>query len=209
MAVYPASNYSSENVLRDVHDQSTQSLRTTALAVVPPGQFEVVLNHTEDSVRLGDGTSFFTATNILGKNGLDVNIINNVNTIITDGTDALAINSDGSINVNVISSGSNYLNKYNEVTGVATGITTVVVTHTSTINTFLQQVMMAGNTPAVYELLVNSVVFAKQYTYYTNLNGSFDFSRGLQINIGDIVQLKVTHDRTNLGSFNGNIIFVG
>lgn len=37
---------------------------------------EVDLDHTEDSVRLGDGTSFYTSTTVGADIGLDVNLIN-------------------------------------------------------------------------------------------------------------------------------------
>lgn len=37
---------------------------------------EVDLDHTEDSVRLGDGTDFFTSTTVGADVGLDVNLIN-------------------------------------------------------------------------------------------------------------------------------------
>lgn len=35
----------------------------------------VIISHTDDSIRLGDGTSLITSTAVLGKQGLDVNII--------------------------------------------------------------------------------------------------------------------------------------
>lgn len=74
---FPTSNLSSENVLRDVHDQVTQSLRTTASAtIVVPGGLDVAIDHTEDSIRLGNGTNFITSTSATGKVALDVNLIN-------------------------------------------------------------------------------------------------------------------------------------
>jgi len=83
---------------------------------------EVDLDHADDSVRLGDGTTLTTVTSNGGKDGLDVNLINTSiavtatdldirdlsasqdNVAISDGTDTLAINADGSINVNFSSS---------------------------------------------------------------------------------------------------------
>jgi hypothetical protein len=77
MAVYPTSLHSAENVLRDVHDRELQALRTTATAtIVVPGGLEVNIDHTEDSVQLGNGTNLFTSTTESGKVGLDVAIIN-------------------------------------------------------------------------------------------------------------------------------------
>lgn len=96
---------------------------------------EVDLSHVDDSVRLGDGTDFFTSTSENGDIALDVHISNsNIevtqgtspwvigdgggsitvdatdldirdlsasqdNVAISDGTDTLAINADGSINI--------------------------------------------------------------------------------------------------------------
>jgi hypothetical protein len=74
---FPTSNLSQENILRDVHDPATQSLRTTAQAtIIVPGGLEVTISHTNDSIRLGDGVNLVTTTNVSGKQGLDVNIIN-------------------------------------------------------------------------------------------------------------------------------------
>jgi hypothetical protein len=74
---FPTSNLSQENILRDVHDPATQSLRTNAQAtIVVPGGLEVAISHTNDSIRLGDGVNLITSTNVSGKQGLDVNIVN-------------------------------------------------------------------------------------------------------------------------------------
>jgi hypothetical protein len=77
---------------------------------------EVDLSHVDDSVRLGDGTSFFTSTSENGDIALDVHISNTSIAVtatdldirdmthvsdsikIGDGTDFMAVNGDGSIN---------------------------------------------------------------------------------------------------------------
>jgi len=80
---FPASRLSQENILRDVHDTSTQSLRTTAQAtIVVPGGLEVDIDHTSDSIRIGDGTNLITSTSASGKVGLDVNIVNSSETTL-------------------------------------------------------------------------------------------------------------------------------
>lgn len=77
MAAFPASPLGAENILRDVHDPVNQALRTTATAtlVIPP-TFDVDITHTEDSVRLGDGTNFISSTTVGSKTALDVNPLN-------------------------------------------------------------------------------------------------------------------------------------
>lgn len=69
--VFPTSDLSQENILRDIHDATTQSIRTTANAIIAPG-LEVTITHTDDSVRLGDGVNFLTSTTGGGKVALDV-----------------------------------------------------------------------------------------------------------------------------------------
>ena len=77
---------------------------------------EVDLSHVDDSVRLGDGTDFFTSTSENGDVALDVHISNTSIAVtatdldvrdlthvsdsvkVGDGTDFLAVNADGSIN---------------------------------------------------------------------------------------------------------------
>jgi hypothetical protein len=60
----------------------------TALDVnVASGALAVDLDHTEDSVRLGDGTSFFTSTSENGDIALDVHI-SNTEIAVVQGTDS-------------------------------------------------------------------------------------------------------------------------
>ncbi len=71
------SDLSLENVLRDVHDADSQSLRTTSQAtVVAPGGIEVNINHEEDSIALGNGQDLLTSTEEGGKIALDVHVSN-------------------------------------------------------------------------------------------------------------------------------------
>lgn len=74
---FPTSQFSSENILRDVHDPVAQALRTNATAtIVVPGGLEVAIDHDSDSIRIGDGVNLITSSNVSGKQGLDVNVIN-------------------------------------------------------------------------------------------------------------------------------------
>lgn len=203
MPIYPASQHSSENVLRDVHDPITQTLRTTATAIIAPG-LDVEIDHTEDSIRLGDGTNFLTSTTDGPKVGLDVNIINDLQ--ITDGVNNLDINTDGSINVTVVPGGS-INNIYNEVTSVANGILTTIVTYVASTNGKLKRVMVAGTNIAEYTIVINGTINAKKYTYFGNgLSEDFVFDDGIYLTIGDIIQIKTIHSRPYVGNFNANIV---
>lgn len=97
---YPTSQLSGENVLRDIHDPATQTIRTSATAIIAPG-LQVEIDHFTDSIRLGDGTNFLTSTQLSGKNGLDVNLIDK-QVELKSGSNVLAINADGSLNASVV-----------------------------------------------------------------------------------------------------------
>jgi hypothetical protein len=63
-------------ILQRVFDEANGRLRTDAQATVVAGSLEVIISHTDDSIRLGDGTSLITATTVGPKVGLDVNVVN-------------------------------------------------------------------------------------------------------------------------------------
>lgn len=72
---YDTSPLSHENILRDIHDPATQTIRTSATAIIAPG-LAVDIDHTGDSIAIGTSTDLFTSTSASGKIGLDVNVIN-------------------------------------------------------------------------------------------------------------------------------------
>lgn len=141
-----------------------------------------------------------------------------VDAIVSDGIDGLIINPDGSINVNVISSdidSSQYVSSYAEVTSVPSASTTTINTYTVPVakEAFLQKIDVSGTNIAMYEVLVNAVVQDKARTYFGNsLNDTFDFSSfsqdGYRLVTGDIVLVRVTHNRPNVGDFNARIQIV-
>jgi len=63
-------------VLRSAYDPVTNRLRTDSVLSGSIGAIEVIIEHTNDSIRLGDGTTLFTGTTVGAKTGQDVNIIN-------------------------------------------------------------------------------------------------------------------------------------
>jgi hypothetical protein len=74
------SDLDTSQVLNRVFDEPNGRLRVDANATLTTsGQLEVVIDHTEDSIRLGDGTSFITSTTSGGKVALDVNVIGSSN----------------------------------------------------------------------------------------------------------------------------------
>jgi hypothetical protein len=78
--------YDFPQVLRSVFDDNENTLRVSVVAGAGGGtEVEVSVNHTDDSIRLGNGTTLFTGTTVGPKTGLDVNVINNpLNVIVSN-----------------------------------------------------------------------------------------------------------------------------
>lgn len=74
-------------VLRSAYEVTTNRLRVDASISGSIGSIEVIIDHTNDSIRLGDGTTLFTGTTVSGKTGLDVNIINDSIDVNFEGVD--------------------------------------------------------------------------------------------------------------------------
>lgn len=187
----------------------------------------MVISHTDDSIRLGDGTSLITATTIGPKVGLDVNVINEVdiedlnaskdNVAIHDADgDELEINDDGSINVSGLPSDRiTSAFKYNSVPTVANGVETTIVTHTAVggRKTFLQRINGSGDNIAKYRVKINGIEVDMKRTYWGNgLNVEFQFdgqlNEGLELAVGDIVSLTTIHERPHVADFNGKIQYI-
>lgn len=220
--------YDANQVLRSVFDVDENCLRVCVVeGTTGGGAFEVIISHTDDSIRLGDGSQLVTTTLVLGKVGLDVNVLNEVNIEDLDASkdsvavkdsdgDELEVNPDGSINVNPYPSTSVAgLQKYNEVTAVASGIETLVVSHTAVggRKTFLQKVSASGDNVSKYRVKINGVEIDMKRTYFggsLNANFSFDgeLNHGLEVAVGDVISLTAIHNRPDVSDFNGKIQYL-
>lgn len=65
-------------VIRSAYDEVNNRLLVDATVSGSIGQFEVVVDHTEDSIALGDGTDLITSTTVGAKIGLDVAVVGQV-----------------------------------------------------------------------------------------------------------------------------------
>ena len=145
----------------------------------------------------------------LGENDYDI-------VRIGDGEDQLAVNPDGSINVNLIQSPPNVersLNIYDEALSVVSGSETLIVNFNANVSTkkySIQRVEFTGEQIAIYRLYVNGQNIATKRTHHgSGLSGTFEFIGGSQEGIflatGDLVELKVLHNRVSAGDFEGRI----
>ena len=75
---FPPSDFDGNQVLQHAFDEAKGCLRVCVIDGSPGsgGGIEVIIDHTEDSIRLGNGVDFITSTTIGGKIGYDVNVIN-------------------------------------------------------------------------------------------------------------------------------------
>lgn len=182
------------------------------------------LTAASDSVKIGDGNgNFATLTHILDKFALDVNIAGGSITAsisLPTGQQTMAnsvpmvIASDQTaIPVYLATPGAvqNVIINYNEITGIATGIYSTVVTYVvpALKSAVLQKVFVSGENVAKYDVYINGNIINTRRTNYTMLNEIFDFlstgNTGYVVSAGDQVILKVLHDRPNVSKFEGTI----
>lgn len=136
-------------------------------------------------------------------------------TIQDDDGDELQVNPDGSINVNIVNGTSSNVikNTYNEASAVPSGVETLIVQYVVSLilsSALLQRVSVSGSNVGRYQVFVNSVVVDTRRTYYGGqFNEYFEFSMGsgdgYSLAPGDIVAVKVLHDRAYVGDFQGRI----
>lgn len=62
MPLYPPSHLDADQVLQHAFDEDTQRLRVDSEATLVAGAFEVAIDHTTDSIKLGDGTTLVNVT---------------------------------------------------------------------------------------------------------------------------------------------------
>lgn len=221
--------YDAFQVLRSVFDIDKNCLRVCVVdGASGGGPIEVIIDHTSDSIRLGDGTTLTTGTNVSGKQGQDVYVINdeldirsldalidNVAIHDADG-DELAINPDGSINTaQALNPNLTGKNAYSEVLSIASSIETTIISHTALAGreTFLQNISVSGENIATYKVKVNGVVVDQKRTHFgAGLNEEFIFNgennSGIAVPVGQTVTVTVEHSRPMTADFNSKILYM-
>lgn len=189
---YDTSALSQENILRDIHDPVTQTIRTSATAIIAPG-LDVDISHTDDSVAIGTATDLFTSTTSGAKVGLDVNVI-------------------GSAGTKLIPNGET-VSTYAEISSVPSNTLTTITTYIVPIGvtSYLARIEYSGDNVATYWVYINNVIADKKRTAFGGLldtSTEFDISIsvGYKLVPGDVVETKVMHDRSGLGNFSSRIL---
>lgn len=125
---------------------------------------------------------------------------------------------DGALNVTVSGSvGVSYtlIPTYNEITNVASGIESTIVTYTVPLTNsfFLTKILTSGTDVAEFRLYLNSTIIDKRYTSFTEYNTKFEFdvasqATGLKLNAGDVLVVTAIQNRADTCNFNGNILII-
>lgn len=133
---------------------------------------------------------------------------------ITDGTNPLTINPDGSINVSIGSSSSapGLTINHNEISSVGAGVETTILTVTSPVGGMrLSKVEVSGDTVALFRVKLDGTTLLNKRSWWTDFNPTFnfeDFANGLWLNSGQVLTITVTHTRPFLGSFEATAMSV-
>jgi len=209
MSAPPPSRLDLQQILQRSFDGATGKLRVDAAVSATIGTLAVEIDAADgDTIAISDGVNNLT---INPDGSLDVNTsIDHTNDSIKigDGTDLLAVNTDGSINVNVVSSTSTAYNfRFGEVSSVAFNILTPVLSYTATADSLLQRILVSGTNISMFEVVVNGNMVARKYTYYGNLNETFDLGAGIKVLSGQTILVRTRHNRPDVADFNATIQF--
>lgn len=129
------------------------------------------------------------------------------------GANKLNVNTNGSIDVNVLvlpeipPININSMIKYGEVASLASGINQTILTYVVPFSTksLLQSINVSGENIAKYNIIYNSNTIATKRTFYGNLNETFNFeeifNNSFILNTGDTLKINVIHNRPSLANF--------
>lgn len=173
------SRLDANQVLRNSYDDDKDALRVLAEISATIGDIDISIDaQAGDNIAIADPT----------------------------GTNYILPNPDGSLNVVITDSGLTTKNLFNEITGIAAGVTAQIFSYTAISNTNLLSLDVGGTNVASYSLYIGGDLAAKKYTYFQNLNERFDFGAGLPVAVGDQIMVEVVHARPDLGDFNVNAL---
>lgn len=133
---------------------------------------------------------------------------------ITDGTNPLTVNPDGSINVNVSGSSSapGLTIIHDEITSVGANAETTILTITAPLNGMrVSKVEVSGDTVALFRVKLDGNTLLNKRSWWTDFNPTFsfeDFANGLWLNSGQVLTITVIHTRPFLGSFEATVMSV-
>lgn len=104
---------------------------------------------------------------------------------------------------------------FNQINAVGAGTLTTIISYTATTATKrLQKISCSGDNISKYYVYINGTIIDINRTYFgAELNTNFDYegssNLGWVLAIGDIVQVKVIHNRPSVSDYNAKIQILG
>jgi hypothetical protein len=125
---------------------------------------------------------------------------------LTNGTTAVGVNGDGSLNVTPTPEPSVVVN-YNEVTAVASGIeTTIIMLSAPPGGMRLTKASASGDNVAMYRLKVDGSTVVTKRSGWTTPNVDFDFDTGLVLTSGQVLVITGYHTRPTTATFEASVV---
>src|SRR4051812_30272014 len=168
-----ATQLDANQVLQNVYDEGTNTLRTSGSTVGGGGgTTEVIISDVDDSIKIGNGSGNYAA-----------------------------VNSDGSFNVVDISLSGTNVSVYGSQSSVASGVNQDIATYTVPAGKtfYFCQAIASGTATSEYTILVDNVITAKQRSSITDFNCGFDFQsqgQGYALTAGQIIKVVGKHTET-------------
>jgi hypothetical protein len=134
----------------------------------------------------------------------DVSIVDNGNT--------LKVNTDGSINVNIETSVSSpsLLLFHNDISSVASGVETTIITVTAPGSGLrLEKIDASGENVALYRVYINGIEIYTMRSWWTAFNVSFNFENfdnGYLLTAGQVLTVTCYHTRPYVANFEATVL---
>lgn len=201
----------------DVHKDTAGTNRLCVDANITANNVTVStrdLDYTTDNVAIKGATGNELVVNADGSINVDVVINASTDNIaIADATSGnkLKVNVDGSINVTETATNGLEKNLYNGITSVAGGIQTQIVSYTVPVSktATLHRIEVSGDNYARYDVFYNGNIISTKRTWYSNFNANFEYitrsDDGISLIAGDVISIKVLHNRPYFGAFESRI----
>jgi len=131
---------------------------------------------------------------------------------IVEGGNTMTVNPDGSINVNIETSISTpgLLLFHNDITSVASGIETTVITVTAPSGGLrIEKIDVSGDNVAWYRVRVNGIEIYSKRSWWCDFNIGFNFenfANGYLLTSGQVLTVTCYHTSPYLGNFEATVL---
>lgn len=126
----------------------------------------------------------------------------------------MIVNTDGSINVNIVNSPDDpgLVITHNEISSVVSGVETTILTLVSPPGDYrIAKIDVSGDNVAHYRVKINGSTINNKRSYWCDFNQTFVFEGNdaiLKIPAGDTLTVTVIHNRPNVGSFEATVFAI-